>query len=263
MSEAPRGKSARSGGTVKTAGFIVALFAASMFSAGGVPADDTIHSGTVIYTKNAGNYTYIRLMEEGKKVWLATTPLQVSVGDPVEYTGGDVMEKFESKAMKKTFDEIRFVTRIRVVKDGSAPDNQATASIAAYPTGGPKGGLTEGAKDAPKKSPVVAVPQKGEVKKAEKGKTVEEIFAGREQLKDRPVTLRGKVIKASRNILKKNWITLSDGTGTAPDDRIVAVTTDYVASGVTATVKGVVRTNVNLGGGYKYMVLIDEAEFAN
>jgi len=74
--------------------------------------------------------------------------------------------------------------------------------------------------------------------------------------------LRGKVIKVSRNILKKNWITLSDGTGTAPDDRIVAVTTDLVTPGDVATVTGTLKTNVNLGAGYKYKVLIDDAEFA-
>lgn len=246
---------------MKTVRFIVALLAVLSVAVPELSAEETIHAGTVIYTKNAGNYTYIRLKEAGREIWLATSPIQVSVGDPIEYMGGDVMKKFESKAMKKTFDEIRFVTRIRVVKNVSLPDNHAMASIS-HPTSGSKDGLTEGAKDAPKKSPVVAVPQKGEIKKGEKDNTVEEIFAGREQLKDRPVTLRGKVIKVSRNILKKNWITLSDGTGTAPDDRIVAVTTDLVPLGDVATVTGTLKTNVNLGAGYKYKVLIDDAEFA-
>ena len=222
---------------MKTVRFIVALLAVLSVPVPELSAEETIHAGTVIYTKNAGNYTYIRLKESGKKIWLATSPIQVSVGDPIEYMGGDVMKKFESKAINKTFDEIRFVTRIRVVKNGPLPDNQAMASVA-------------------------PIPKKGEIKKTGKEKTVEEIFSGREQLKDRPVTLRGKVIKVSRNILKKNWITLSDGTGTAPDDRIVAVTTDLVTLGDVATVTGTLKTNVNLGAGYKYKVLIDEAEFA-
>lgn len=245
---------------MKTGHFIVALLAALMFGASGVSADDKIHSGTVISVKTSGNYTYIRLKEAGKKIWLATSPMQVSVGDPIEYTGGDVMKKFESKAMKKTFDEIRFVTRIRVVKNDPQSDNQAKASIA-HPKSASKDGPKESAKENPMKSPVAAVPQKGEIKKGEKDITVEEIFSGREQLKDRVVTLRGKVIKVSKNILNKNWITLSDGTGTAPDDRIVAVTTDLVALGDVATVTGILKTNVNLGGGYKYKVLIDESRF--
>ena len=245
---------------MKTVRFIVALLAALSVAVPGLSAEETIHAGTVIYTKNAGNYTYIRLKEAGKKIWLATSPLQVSVGDPIEYVGGDVMKKFESKAMNKTFDEIRFVTRIRVVKNGPLPDNQAMASIA-HPKSASKEDPKESAKDSPGKSPVAAVPQKGEIKKGEKEKTVEEIFSGREQLKDRPVTLRGKVIKVSRNILKKNWITLSDGTGTAPDDRIVAVTTDLATPGTVAAVTGILKTNVNLGAGYKYKVLIDESRF--
>jgi len=246
---------------VKIIRFIVALLAVLSVAVPGLSAEEKIHAGTVIHAKTEGNYTYIRLKEAGKKVWLATSPLEVSVGDPIEYTGGDVMKKFESKAMKKTFDEIRFVTRIRVVKDEPASAPGATASVA-HPKVGSKDGLKESAEGAPKSSPVVAVPKKGEIEKAEKGKTVEEIYSGRDKLKDRPVTLRGKVIKVSRNILKKNWITLSDGTGTKPDDRIVAVTTDNVALGETATLRGIVKTDVNLGGGYKYKVLIDEAVFA-
>ena len=246
---------------MKTIRCIVALLAVLFVAVPGLSAEETIHAGTVIYTKNAGNYTYIRLKEAGKKIWLATSPLQVSVGDPIEYVGGDVMTKFESKAMNKTFDEIRFVTRIRVVKNVPQPDNQAMASVA-HPKAGSKEDPGESAKDAPKNSPVASLPKKGEIKKTGNEKTVEEIFSGREQLKDRPVTLRGKVIKVSRNILEKNWITLSDGTGTAPDDRIVAVTTDLVALGDVATVTGTLKTNVNLGAGYKYKVLIDEAEIA-
>lgn len=84
---------------MKTVRFIVALLAALSVAVPGLSAEETIHAGTVIYTKNAGNYTYIRLKEAGKKIWLATSPLQVSVGDPIEYVGGDVMKKFESKAM--------------------------------------------------------------------------------------------------------------------------------------------------------------------
>lgn len=245
---------------MKTIRFIVAVLAAISVAVPGLSAEETICAGTVIYTKNAGNYTYIRLKEADRKIWLATSPLQVSVGDPIEYVGGDVMKKFESKAMKKTFDEIRFVTRIRVVKNGPLPDNQAMASIA-HPKSASKEDPKESAMDVPKNSPVAPFPKKGEIKKTGREKMVEEIFSGMEQLKDRPVTLRGKVIKVSKNILKKNWITLSDGTGTAPDDRIVAVTTDLVALGDVATVTGILKTNVNLGGGYKYKVLIDESRF--
>jgi len=247
---------------VKILRFLVALLAVLSVAGPGLSAEEKVHAGTVIYAKTAGNYTYIRLKEAGKKVWLATSPLEVSVGDPIEYTGGDVMKKFESKAMKKTFDEIRFVTRIRVVKSGPLPDNQATASIA-QPQGGSKEVLKGSGKDAPKESPAVSPPKKGEIGKAEKGKTVEEIYKERERLKDRPVVLRGKVVKVSRNILMKNWITLSDGTGAAPDDRIVAVTTDLAPLGDVATVTGTLKTDVNLGAGYKYKVLIDDAKILN
>ena len=58
------------------------------------PPEEKSHIGTVTYTKNAGGYTYIKLDEQDKEVWLATLPLNISAGDKVEYTGGDVMKDF-------------------------------------------------------------------------------------------------------------------------------------------------------------------------
>jgi len=238
---------------------LVALLAFLLSSPAAFADNDAIRTGKVIFAKTAGNYTYLRLDEKGKKVWLAASPMEVAVGDTVEYSGGDIFQKFESKAMKKTFDEIRLVTRIHVVKDPPAKGKPLPA--AKTEGGAPPGGGKGAAQAPPAKTASATFPGKGEIAKAKNGKTVAELFSGRESLKDSQVAVRGKVIKVSRNILMKNWVTLADGTGAAPDDRIVVVTTENAALGETVTAKGVLKVDVNLGAGYKYKAMIDEAAF--
>ncbi|MBI4687613.1 MAG: hypothetical protein HY756_07505 [Nitrospirae bacterium] len=226
------------------AGFLILFFAASAALA---DLKETSNIGTVKSAETAGKYTYIKLDEQGKEVWLATSPMNVSVGDKVEYSGGSLMKDFHSKSLNKTFDYIVFVTRVRVLGKEPLSDKQAVPQDDYH-------------KNTQKDKKTLAAPKSGEIKKAEGGKTVKEIFAEKEKLKDKAVTLRAKVMKVSKNILGKTWLTLSDGTGASPDNKIIAVTLDEAGIGDVATVKGTLKTDVNLGAGYKYKVLIDEAK---
>jgi hypothetical protein len=209
-----------------------------------VVAEEKPHFGTVIYTKTAGNYTYIKLYEEGKEVWLATSSIKVSAGDRIEYIGGVLMKNFHSKAMNKTFDSILLVTRIKIltIDKKSFPDDQYHKSIS-------------------RKKQIVSIPRRGEIVKAKSDKTIEEVFLEREQLKDKVITVRAKVMKVSKNILGRNWVTLRDGTGIPPDDKLIATTSVDVNVGGIFTAKGILRTNVNIGAGYRYKVLLEDAEF--
>lgn len=207
-------------------------------------AKDPVHAGVVAFSKTAGGYTYIKIGEAGKEQWLAALPMEVLVGDKIEYAGGDVMKDFKSKAMNQTFPAIRFVSRIHVVRKDMPKDdvhkrvNVATANVAA-----------------------TTAPKPGEIAVAQGGKTVAELFNERAQLAGKKVMLRAKVMKISRNILGKNWITLSDGTGKAPTDAIVAVSKESPAVGEIVACSGNLKVDVNLGAGYQYKALIEEAQF--
>jgi len=209
------------------------------------------HIGTVKKIEEAGKYIYMQIDEEGKEVWLATMPNffrgKLSEGDRVEYTGGDLISGFRSKALNRTFDSILFITRIRSLKGGPSEAGQAA------PQNDPH-------KKIPGMQKKVSAPLKGEIKKAEEGKNIEEIFSEKDQLNNKDVILRGKAMKVSKNILAKTWVTLQDGTGLAPDNKIIAVILDSVDKGDIVIVKGILKTDVNLGSGYKYKALIDEAK---
>ena len=57
------------------------------------------------------------------------------------------------------------------------------------------------------------------------------------------------------------WITLQDGTGTEPDNKILATSQEVVSPGDVVIAKGTVVTDMDLGYGYKYKVLLEETTF--
>jgi hypothetical protein len=102
------------------------------------------------------------------------------------------------------------------------------------------------------------------VEKAPNGKTVAETFAAKDQLKDKPVVIRGKVVKFLSGIMGKNWLHLRDGSGSADkgDNDITVTTNDVVAVGEVVTVTGTVRVDKDFGAGYRYPVIVEEAKVA-
>jgi hypothetical protein len=203
-------------------------------------------SGTVAEAINAGSYVYLRLEEPDR--WIATTPLEVSEGDQVEYAGGMEMRDFRSKALDRSFESIWFVQNVSVTGRDLEKLHQ---------------GVEESRGSAPPipKPATVAAPSTGEFEKLEGGLTIAEIQADPAALSERAVSLRARVIKVNENIMGKNWITLQDGTGAAPNDKLLATSQEKATLGETVTVQGVVRTDVDLGSGYRYDVLLEEATF--
>ena len=97
---------------------------------------------------------------------------------------------------------------------------------------------------------------------AKDGKTVAEVVANKSALKDKKVTIRGQVVKVSHGIMGKNWVHLQDGSGSADKgtNDIVITTKDETSVGQVVNASGVVRTDVDIGSGYKYAVLVEEAK---
>ena len=92
-------------------------------------------------------------------------------------------------------------------------------------------------------------------------RTVAEVITKRIELKDKTVLVRGKVVKFTPEILNKYWIHLRDGSGSASDNThdVVVTTNDQAKVGDVVVVKGVVHVDKELGSGYAYKVLIEEA----
>jgi hypothetical protein len=191
--------------------------------------------GEVIDIKNVDSYTYLQLKTTDGKVWTAVPTTSVKKGAQVTVSKPVLMQNFESRTLKTKFDKIWF----GYLADPSKPQaaaNLATAATGAAPISVAKAGGTD-------------------------AKTVAELVKGRLALKDKPVLLRGQVMKVSLGIMGKNWLHLQDGSGNAADGShdIVVTSKDSAAVGDVVTAQGLVRTDVNLGSGYAYAVLIEDA----
>ena len=93
-------------------------------------------------------------------------------------------------------------------------------------------------------------------------RTVAEVITKRIELKNKTVVVRGKVVKFNPEILKMNWIHLRDGSGSAADNTndVLVTTKDKANVGDIVVVKGVVHIDKDLGMGYAYKVLVEEAK---
>ena len=196
--------------------------------------------GKVVETMNSGGYTYVLLENKGKKIWVAMPETKVKVGDDVVFGPGQEMVNFKSDTLKRTFDRIIF----------------SSGPMALPGTTGDKA-----AKPKPKKGAAIKV-EKAAGKNAY---TVSELYAGRAKLDNKDVTVRGRVVKVSENIMGKTWIHIQDGTGSAEQgthNLVCTTSTGKASVGDTVTVTGVLKKDKDFGYGYKYDVMLEDATVA-
>lgn len=107
-----------------------------------------------------------------------------------------------------------------------------------------------------------SAPAAGSIEKAESG-TIGEIFAAKEKLEGKEISVRGKVMKFSPMIMGRNWVHLQDGTGEAASgsNDLTITTNDTVNVGDIVLVTGTVVINKDLGAGYTYDVIVEDATF--
>ncbi len=100
------------------------------------------------------------------------------------------------------------------------------------------------------------------IAKAEGGKTIGELFAERADLSGKEVTVRGKVVKFTANIMGKNWLHIQDGSGdsAAKTNDLTVTTIGTVKQGDTVLVTGTLAVDRDFGSGYKYDLIIEEAK---
>jgi hypothetical protein len=197
----------------------------------------TTLQGEVLETRNVDSYTYLRLKTKEGEIWAAVPKTTVKQGAKVTIGNQMTMENFESKSLKKKFDKIVFGV---VVDESAKPAAQSGVAPAAV---------------------VGASVVKVAKATGPDAKNVAEVVQGKAALKDKAVLVRGQVVKVNAGILGKNWLHLQDGSGSAADgtNDILVTTKDVVAVGDIVTAKGTVRTDVNLGSGYAYAVVIEDA----
>ena len=196
-------------------------------------------TGTVLESMDAAGYTYLKLRTASGDVWVAVQQTAARRGSEITILPQITMQNFESKTLNRKFDQVIF----GVVDGGQRA-----------PMGMPPGMASAAAVDV----------KVGKVAKADgtDARTVAEVWAARAVLSDKPVSVRGKVVKFLPGIMGKNWLHLRDGSGTRAkgDDDLTVTTADTVAVGDVVLVRGIVRTEKDFGAGYNYAVIVEEAK---
>ncbi len=227
---------------------VAMMFLVGAASAGdkSVAASTASVNGKVLEVKDGGGFTYLRLTTKDGETWAAIAKTPVKVGSEVTIENVTIMQNFESKTLKQTFDRIVFGSLVAGTT-GAAPAGDMAALHAGVTSSSDSGDVKVAKASGPN------------------ARTVAEIATRRTELKDKAVVVRGKVVKFTPGVLGKNWIHLRDGSGSTSDgtNDVVVTTSDEAKIGDIVLVKGVVHIDRDLGSGYSFKVLIDDATLHN
>ena len=157
------------------------------------------------------------------------------------------MKNFESKEFQKTFESVFFVEKLS--------DNPENTSIH---TTLKKEDSEEIANQnselvKPIEENIITLPKKGEL-------TIAELLEKSDQYQNKTITIKGKVTKYSPNVLGTNWIRIQDGTNYNGVSDLTITSSQEVKIDQVITFKGIVALNKDLGSGYFYKVIIENAE---
>jgi hypothetical protein len=213
---------------------------------GALPAEVT---GKVQERLDAPPYSYLRLQTKDGEVWAAVQKTDVEIGKDVTVIPSVFEESRTSSTLNRTFNKL-YLGSLKGAEMAGAPAGMGPMGGAAAPEG--MGGAQHG---------LARTEYKGTVKVAKASgadaRTIGEVFGQRAQLKDKPVTIRGTVVKVNANILGKNWVHIQDGTGSGETSDLVILTSDESSPGEVVTVKGTVRVDQDPGHGSKWPAFVD------
>lgn len=222
-------------------------------AAGETPAAASF-SGTVVETANAGSYTYVQIDTGKEKVWAAAPQFPVKVGDKASFANGMAMKNYESKNLKRTFDTVYFTGAIEVGGSTAAPMGKGMGMNPHGP-----GGAADPHAKMRAKTPPITIDFAG-LKKPEGGMTVGEVMALKSSWGNKPVALRGKVVKYNTMIMGKNWMHVQDGTGASGANDLTVTTMATAKVGDTVLVQGKLTFEKDFGAGYKYDIVMEDAK---
>lgn len=199
------------------------------------------HTGTVVESKNVVGYTYVKVNENGNMYWVAGPETTLVNGEKISFKEQMVLKNFKSKALNRSFDSLIFATAL---VSGNIKKNDFDSCASST------------------KQVTAQTEQKISVAKISDGYTVEELYSKKESLRNKTVKVNAKVVKVSKNIMKKDWIHIQDGTGgKSTNDLVVTATNSTVSVGDIVTIEAVANIDVDFGYGYFFPLILQEAKF--
>lgn len=194
---------------------------------------DDSHTVKVIQVLPTDKYVYMEVEEGEETFWVAAGKQEVEVGEEYFFKEGLLKTNFHSKEYDRIFDKVYLVSRLIPLTSNSVPETQ-TRSVRVQSS-------------SEKKNKVHA-----------ESVSIKDIVENPEKYKDQSVIVSGECTKINANIMSRNWIHLKDGT---KDDFDFVLTSDLaVPEGHFVSMRGVIRVDKDFGAGYRYAIIMEEAE---
>jgi hypothetical protein len=186
------------------------------------------------------NYSYLKVTENDKEEWLAVPLSDAKIGETYYYAGGMEMSNFESKELKRTFDKVLFL------------DGISKAPITAQNANSMQQTAVQGSPKSEKQQVRKMDPVQG-------GISIAELYAKKDSYTGKTVKIKGQVTKITEAVMNKNWIHIQDGTQNGEDYDLTVTSLITPKIGDIITVEGKITLDKDLGHGYKYKILMEDA----
>ncbi len=185
------------------------------------------------------NYTYVLVKSNGDTNWLAITKIPVKAGQTLYYNNGLEMKNFHSKELDRTFAVVSLVQEASTnptsnVQTGNQPTQQSI-------------------KPKTNRENINIKPVSG-------GISIAELYGGKAKYSGKIVKIRGKVTVFNANIMGKNWAHIQDGTSNDSNFDLTVTTRNQIRLGDVVIFEGKITLNKNLGAGYFYPVIMEDAK---
>jgi hypothetical protein len=226
------------------------------------PTPSATIEGQVLEVIEVPNYSYLRLGPPGSEgTWVAVPTAGLAVGAQARLLQGMRMDNFASTALKRTFPVIYFGT----LEGGRTAHGVAPVDTTHSPHANGAEPHANGATDPDGMKaahPALGAVEVKPVERAKDGKTVAEVIDQRTQLVGKTVRIHATVVKSTPGILGKTYLHLRDGSGDAAKgtNDVVVTTQTTPAVGDTILIEGIVAIDRDIGAGYKFATIIDDAK---
>jgi hypothetical protein len=250
---------------------------------------DSAIAGEVLEAIPVSKYTYLRLRGADGELWAAVPSAVIAIGSQVTIANATRMDDFKSATLGRTFKAIYFGTLGAAASDALAPKypgndlpevndsdplppgHPAIGNSGAVPGGdlgssalpaGPPSALGASPHGAALSDDNAALPRPSIAKAQGPGAhTIAELSSAPLALAGHRVRVRGQVTKVTPDVQGHTFFHVRDGNLNAagPVTDLVVTSLSEPKRGQVATFEGTLRANVDIGIGYNYPVLLENA----
>ncbi|MDF1518204.1 MAG: hypothetical protein P1P79_09685 [Lutibacter sp.] len=192
------------------------------------------------------SYTYLNVLEDGVKKWLAVPSMEANLGEVYYYKGGMEMPDFKSNELDRTFDVVIFLGSITNA-DAIDPEKGMVD---------PNAVINEPAANA--KQPTLDKLELT-IEAVDGGIRIADLFENKQNFEGKKIKVNGEITKFSSGIMGKNWVHFQDGTSFEGSYDLMITCQENALVGDVVVFEGVIALDKDFGGGYFYKVIMEDA----